>query len=163
MKKLVRIAFVVFCCFSLLACTSSNDKGSNDTNKEEETPISFNNTFTFDDLEITFKDDIQWHQISNQYSDHDGAEVFSISMTITNKKSENHGLNMFYFTQYGSKGTKLDSITAYFNDDVSWAGDMRPDATLETRMYVLYDGDGDYYIKFSNFSTTVEVLIPITK
>jgi len=71
---------------------------------------------------------------------------------------------MFSYSQYGSLGTKLDSIGSFFDGEVSFAGDMRSGATQETFMAFLYDGDGDYFVEFSKmFGDTLEVRIPARK
>ena len=127
--------------------------------------ITFGDTFEFDDLEITFYDAIEWVTVENQFSDHHGADVARVPMSITNMRDDTHGLNMFLFDIFGSNGTRLDNMSAWFtSDDVSFAGDMRSGATQNTYMHILYDGDGDYYVEFSQiFGPTTEVRLPIAR
>jgi len=125
-------------------------------------------TFKFDDLQITIGRTIEWVVLENRFSKHNGANVAKIPITIKNLKKETHGLNMFYVNYFGSKGTQLDKISTYFmEDDVLWAGDMRSGATLRSYMHILYDGNGDYYVEFDNWSWSsknkVEVKITIKK
>ena len=125
---------------------------------------TFGDVVEFDDLEITFIDDVAWSTIDNEFSDINGAVVFFAPIVVKNMKNETHGLSLFYYTQYGSKGTGLDNVGFYFDGEVAFAGDMRPGATQETFMSFLYDGDGDYYVEFSElFGDTVEVKLPIKK
>ena len=118
----------------------------------------------FDDLEIVFGLETTWTYIDNQFSDHYMSEVFLLPMYIKNLKDSTHGLNMFDYTQYGSKGTKLDRVGAYFDGEVTFAGKMRSGATLETFMAFLYDGNGDYFVEFSKlFGDTVEFGINVDR
>ena len=125
---------------------------------------SYGDLIEFDDLEIVFGSEITWTAVSNRYSDKDGLDVFLVPVTVKNIKGETYGLNMFYYTQYGSQGTKLDSVGFYFDGEISSAGDMRSGATQESVMAFLYDGDGDYYVEFSTlFGSAIEVRLPIEK
>ena len=177
MKKLL---LLVLCCilalFTLVGCDESDttdstvgvtENATEPTEAAEEpasAAISFGDTFTFDDLDITFLNDVTWSSVDNQFSDHDGDAVFLVPLTITNNSDETTGLNMFSYSQYGPDGTQIDSVSAYFMDeDVDFAGDMRPGATQESKMAFLYVGDGDYVIEFGIFGTSVEVILPITK
>lgn len=125
---------------------------------------TFGDLFEFDDLEMVFGENITWTVLSNQFSEKNGMDVFLVPLTIKNVKNETHSLNMFYYTQYGSHGTKLDSIGSYFDNEVGSAGSMRSGASQDVVMAFLYDGDGDYYVEFSQFSgDKIEVMIPINK
>lgn len=139
----------------------SNSKTEKKADTKEE--YTFGSSFEFDDLEITLGSNFSMITLDNQLSDLDGNNVIKLPIKVKNLSDETHGLNMFYFKFYGSKGTELDSVSAYFDDDVSWSGEMRPDSELETNMHILYDGDGDYYIELDNYSTKIEVKLPITK
>lgn len=124
--------------------------------------LTYGDTFEFDGLEITFGTDIKSATLVNQFSDLDGSDVIVVPMTIKNTSNETHGLNMFYYSIYGSSGTSAKDVSAYFDNDVAYAGDMRSGASLETYMHILYDGDGDYYVEFSQFfGDTIEVKLPI--
>ena len=125
---------------------------------------TFGDVFEFDDIEIVFSPDIAWSTVNNQFSDKNGMDVFLIRVTIKNIKDETHGLNMFYYTQFGSQGTKLDGIGHYFDNEIGSAGDMRSGASQDVSMAFLYDGDGDYYVEFSTmFGKAIEVKLPIKK
>lgn len=138
------------------------------TDTGEKTDITFGDPFIFDNLEITFIDEIEWTTVDNQFSEQYGKDVFSVKITIKNLTNETHGLASYSYDQYGSKGLKLSIISGYFsNDDVSYAGNFRAGATLESKMYFLYDGDGDYWIEFHlwsyNNDKKTEVRLPISK
>ena len=128
------------------------------------TTPTYGDTITFDDLEITFNDDVTWTVLNNKFSDNDGAIVFLVPIMVKNLKSESHNLNMFYYKQYGVYGTQLNDLSMYFDGDIAFAGDMRSGAKTDAHMTFLYDGDGDYYVEFATFlSDTVEVRLPIKK
>lgn len=129
----------------------------------EKDEMTFGSTFEFDGVQIQMGDTYEWVVVENQFADSNGADAIKLPITVTNLSDETHGLNMFYFTVYGSAGTKLDNISAYFDNDISWEGEMRSGATLEAYMHILYDGDGDYYIEFDNYSEKIEVKLPIAK
>ena len=131
---------------------------SKDPNRE----LTFGDLVEFDDLEIVFGNEIIWSKIENSYSDHNDEDVFLVPITVKNTKNETYGLNMFAYTQFGSKGTTLDSIGYYFDDEVDSMGTMRPGALKDSYMAFLYDGDGDYYLEFDAFfGDKVEVALPI--
>ena len=146
------------------------EQGNVETKTEDPIPTdtvnetSFGNPITFDDLEISFGDTVTWTAVENQFSDKNGMPVFLVPITVKNVKGETHGLNMFYYAQYGSKGTTLDGVGSYFDKEISYAGKIRPGATLESFMAFLYDGDGDYYVEFSKlFGEKTEVKLPIKR
>lgn len=52
---------------------------------------------------------------------------------------------MFYYDLFGSKGTKLDGVSSYFDNNID------------------YDGDGKYSIDFDNYSQEVSLKFDIIK
>ena len=70
---------------------------------------------------------------------------------------------MFYYSLFGSQGTELDGVSAYFDDTVDYAGDLRSGASYTKYLYFLYDGNGTYAIEFNNWSDKVELEFEITK
>lgn len=120
-------------------------------------------TFKFDDLEITIGTEIGWSTLENQFSDLNGSDVVRVPVTVKNIGQETHGLNMFYYTMYGSKGTELPIVGTYFDDSTTEAGNMRPGGSQNAYFYMLYDGDGDYFIEFDDYETELEVKIPVAK
>ncbi|MCL2606841.1 MAG: hypothetical protein FWD93_06150 [Coriobacteriia bacterium] len=176
MKKYLMLLLAILLAISvsmLVACDEAEPSNNADTTEAsandagDEEPIaaiSFGDTFTFDDLEITFGDDITWETLENQFSDLDGDDVFLVPITITNTSDETHGLNMFFYTQFGPDGNNLDTTSAFFDGDVAFAGDMRTGATQESFMSFHYVGDGDYVVEFNAlFGDTTEVILPISK
>jgi hypothetical protein len=125
--------------------------------------FTLGDTFVFDSLEITFGADYKWIVWENSFSDLNGSDVVGVPITVKNLKDETHGLSMFKYTIYGSNGTKSAGGSFYIDDNIDIAGDMRSGATQEAFMYILYDGDGDYYIEFDDWRNKIEVRIPIEK
>ena len=122
-------------------------------------PLSIPDAFTLGDtfefsgssgnVEITLGTDISWMEVTNQWSQHFGATVFSVPISITNIGSESGGLNPFDFNMFGSDGLSLDSVGSSFDTDITWEGNMRPGATQTGSLYFLYVGDGQYAIDFA--------------
>jgi hypothetical protein len=140
-----------------------------DTDEEEDTSTDtgvygFDDTFTFDDLEITFGSDYTFTTISNQYSDYYGKDIVRVPVTVTNKSTETHGLNMFHYNIYGTSGSKTNNVSTWFSDDsLDYAGDLRSGASYTKYIYFVYDADGTYVFEFDNYSEEVEVELEITK
>ena len=152
--------------------TSNNNVNENNvvqqtetTNKQENKNVySLGETFTFDDLEITLGTDYSFVTLENQFSEHNGADVVKVPITVKNLKEETHSLNMFYISEFGSQGTELDDVSSYFSEDcVEFAGELRSGASYTKYLYFLYDGNGEYEVTFENFSTEIKVDFNITK
>lgn len=135
-------------------------KDDTDQNTDEYT---FDQPFTFGDLEITISSNYTWTKVDNQFSEHNGADVIEIPITIVNKGNETSGLNMVFYSLFGSTGTELEDLSFYFDNNVVLAGEIRPGATQNSYLHFLYDGDGKYYIEFDNYVDEVEVALPIKK
>lgn len=129
---------------------------------EVEAVPTLGSTIEFDGLEIAFGKEYRTTTIDNQFSDYAGETIIEVPIALTNNSGETKGLNMFYIKVFGPKGTELDNVTAYFQDsDVSWAGEMRNGASMETAFHFPYEGDGTYYIALDKFNEKLEVEIPI--
>lgn len=121
------------------------------------------NSIVFDNLEISIdKSKVYSTMIDNQFSDLDGSNVVALPLNITNLSSETNSINMFYLKSFGSKGTELENVYYYFDDGKDIFKDIRSGATLNATYYMLYDGDGTYYLSFNSFSESKEIPINIT-
>lgn len=140
-----------------------NNQNDNNINNFEKKSYGFNETFEFDGLEITINENYLFDTVKNRYSDYNNRTAVKLPITVKNISSETHGLNMFYYDIYGSQGTEAEGLDAYFDDTISYSGDLRSGASYTKYMYFLYDGDGTYAIEFDNYSEKVEVEITITK
>ena len=133
--------------------------------KQEEGKKSYTlgETFKFDDLEITLGKNYSFDKVDNQFSDDHQKDVLKLPVTVKNLKDETHGLNMFFYSFFGSKGTKANSSGFYFDDSIDSAGDLRPGATQESNFYVIFDGSGKYTVEFSNFLDKITVEFDVKK
>jgi hypothetical protein len=130
---------------------------------QEPSNLTLGSTFTFDGFQLTFGTKIGWDKISNQFSEQNGKDAFYIPVTVTNNTGKTSSLNMFYYKVFSPSGLQLETISAYFKNTLEFLGDMRNGAKAEARLYVLYDGNGDYYVSFDNWTEKLEVKVPIAK
>ncbi len=158
LKKLTTFLTIILSIVLITGCTNT-DNNSQDKSKT----YGLNETFTFDDLEITIKDDITFTKVENEFSEYNDQTVVKLPITVKNLKSETHGLNMFYYKAYGANGTQLDSITSYFDDSLDFAGDLRSGASYTKYLYLLYDADGKYSLEFNNWSSKIIVEFNVSK
>ena len=142
---------------------SGNSETTTTASKKNE--YGFNETFKFDDLEITIGDGYTFTTVKNQFSEHNNQTTIKLPVTVKNPTSDTKGLNMFYYKVYGSKGTEVSTLDAYFDSKTSltYGGDLRSGAGQTYYLYVQYDGDGLYAIEFNNYSEKVTAEFNITK
>lgn len=183
MKKIIlSFLFTIVALFGMTGCESdsvqnaTNGNGYNNSsndNKESDVKITepansskthkLGETFTFDDLELTLDTTYSFVTLKNRYSEHNGKSVIKLGVTVKNLASEKNHLNMYYFDLFGSQGTELDGVAAYFDNTIDYAGDLKPGASYKTYFYILYDGDGKYSIDFDNYSEETSVEFDIKK
>jgi len=131
--------------------------------------ITFGDMFIFDGVEITIHDGVQMHKVENSFADEYDTDVFSVPITIKNISGETHSLSAYNMYFYSPAGIAIDKIHFYFDDDFSRKGDMRSGATLESKMFIMYKGDGDYWIEFKTYDSKtfepikLEVRLPIAR
>jgi hypothetical protein len=127
-------------------------------------PLTFEETVLVEGFEITFHQDITFAVIDNKYSENHGKTVARVPVTIKNVWSKADGLSMLYYTIYGSNGVQLDRVHYYFDDGDNLHANLRLGAQMEAAFYLLYDGDGDYYVSFDfAWGDPIEVVLPISK
>jgi hypothetical protein len=117
------------------------------------------------EVEISFGTNISWTTVDNTWSQHHGAIVFSVPISVTNIGTETAGLNLFDFSLFGADGLQLSSVSS-MDGDIAWEGNMRPGATQEGYLHFLYVGDGQYAIEFAaglGFGDSQEVMFDITR
>jgi len=180
MNKLIKILFVFIFCISLIGCSSKENNNETtladqqelqeEVEQEEEQEeadknmitVSYGESFIFDDMEITFQNEISWHTIENQYSDINGAETFAVAITVTNKKNEANYLKISEFRQYDPNGELQDPMALL--NDLSWASELNSGETLEAQIQFIYEGNGEYTIMFNDgWGNGVIALLPISK
>lgn len=118
-----------------------------------EPSLTFGDRFQFNGssglIEIGLGTDVFWGEIDNSWSNHYGATVFGIPITVRNVSFGTGGLNPFDLTVFGSSGLILESVGTFFDHDIALAGVMRAGASQTGLLYFLYDGDGEYVVEFS--------------
>ena len=125
---------------------------------------AFGKTVVFDDLELTFGKKVKFVKLKNQFSEYNGKKVIQLSCHVKNIGDKKNMLNIFYIKIFGSKGTEIDELGAYFEKKgIFYAGELRPGAETDVAFYFPYDGDGKYSIVFDNWTSEVEVGFDIKK
>lgn len=140
-----------------------DNKNIINTRSNNDSDYTLGDTFTFDGLEITLDKEYTFVTVNNQYSEYNNKDVVKIGANVKNISDEKNYLNMFYYSLFGSKGTKLSRITAYFDESIDYAGKLKPGASYYKYFYILYDGDGEYSIDFDNYSDEIEVEFNVIK
>ena len=158
---LLASTFALSGCFDGGSSHGGSDEGGGG-NVPSKTTFTLGETFRFDDLDLTFSTEYSCLKIKNSYSDYNGSRVIGLPVTVKNQGSEKNSLNPFLYTQYGSKGTRLNTVGSYFDDDVDWAGDLLPGASYTKSMYFLYDGDGEYKVFFETFKQELTLSFNVT-
>ena len=138
------------------------------TDTPEPTPdanksLSFGDTFTYDGFEITVGDKIVWDKVDNPFADTNGKDVFGIELTVKNVGDSTARLSFMSYTLFGTSGSRLDDINAYFDKTLDDIGELRSGGAGTGTLYFLYENDGDYYIEFGIFETEYEIKIPVKK
>lgn len=122
-----------------------------------------NQTFVFDGLEIKLSSEYAFTTIDNQFSEYYGKPVIVIPATITNISNETKYLYSGDVKLFGTAGTSLDSVHRLIDGGGDLFNDLRKGATAKGNFYLLYDGDGDYYLEFRDYDFTLEIKYPVKK
>ena len=164
---LVMIILVVFVLFVAFGGNETNENSKSSSSITTGTlstkSYGLGDTMTFDGLELTFDSTYSFATIVNQFSDYNGRLVVKLGVNVKNISNEKNHLNIFYYDLFGSQGIELDSISAYFDDSIDHAGDLKANASYKTYFYILYDGNGNYSIDFNNHSQEMSVEFKVTK
>ncbi len=132
---------------------------------EQSVPLdsgSAENTLVFDDMEITVSmEEIYLTKDEQRSSDYFEQPIVVVPMLVKNCSEEAKSLNHFYVKYYGAQGKEMDMLYFDFDDGMDIYTSLRPGASIEGNFYMVYDGDGDYYISFYNFSEKKEIAIPV--
>lgn len=162
MKKIVLILFIVlFSCVLFTGCGITDAIKDIDDNKNG--TYGLGDTFTFDKLEITIGNKIEFTTCDNEFSDYYEKDVIKIAATIKNLKDSAHCLNMFDYEYVKPNGSEANSVDTYFDDAVGWnAGNLQTGASYTKGFYIAYEGDGKYAITFDNYSQEITVEFDVT-
>lgn len=120
------------------------------------------NVLVFDNMEMTISmENIYLTKIENEHNDLYGQPIVAVPMTVKNCGDETNSLNHFFAHYYGAQGKEMDMLYFDFDDGMDIYTSLRPGASIEGNFYMVYDGDGDYYIRFNNFSEDKEIAVPV--
>ena len=136
---------------------------SNQSKTNDKQSYTLGETFNFDNLELTIDPSYSFDVVSNDLSDIDGSTVVKLPILIKNISKDPNCLNMFFYSVFGSKGIKVDSASAYFNDSADFAYELSSGEEYTKYLYFVYDGDGTYKIEFDNLSEKIDVSFEINK
>lgn len=167
MKKLLIVSALLMC---ITGCTKI-EKSSSEVTAEPpiETAVAeatgFDQTVVVAGFELTFGSEATIELIENQYSTHHGKEVVAIPVHLKNKSGESGSFNMFLYKSYGPSGSEQEKLAIAVNkeDALGMDGDLRDQAEKESKLYLQYEGDGDYFIEFNDFKVKQEVKFEIKK
>lgn len=144
--------------------TESSQTEESERSEEKNDELTFDEPFEFDGFELTISSDIEWSSVKNPFSENNGADVILVPIHIKNISGETKSFNMFYLTLFGSSGVELENVDAYFDNTLGYgSSSLRDGVETDSILALLYDGDGDYYIEFSDFFDKLEVKLPISK
>lgn len=129
---------------------------------------SFGDSFDFDSssakVNISIGNNYSFDVIDNHYSEYYKKTVIKIPATIKNIDTKTDILNMYNVQMYNINGNRSPrEIYNYFDDGEILYTQMRPGAKVSGYFYILYEGDGTYYIEFSSGNDNIEVELAITK
>lgn len=133
------------------------------SNQESETENeNTSNSIIFNGMEITPKTESASLVLDEkEYSDHYQEKVIVYPLVIKNVGNETNSLNHYFAHYYGSQGKEMDMLYFDFDDGFDIYTSLRPGASIEGNFYMLYDGNGDYYIRFSDFSEVKEICVTV--
>ncbi len=155
------ILFLIILFNSMSSSDSTNKQDSNSNNNAENAENNNDNkkdnnyelgeTFEYSDLEITIGPDYSFDTVDNEFSEYHNQTAVKMPITIKNIGDESNSLNMFSYNIYGPQGTEVKKLSSYFDDDIDFAGELRPEASYTKYLYFLYEDNGIYEIDFDNF------------
>ena len=114
-------------------------------------------TIDFMGLEITLSQDVGFTRFRTGSSDErDGAYVFYIPVTVSNKSDSSRGLEYWNVRVFLPDGTEISTLDLAFNqafeeNNIFRMGDIQPGATKSGNIYLFYHQDGDHVLEFYYF------------
>jgi hypothetical protein len=129
--------------------------------------LTFGDTFTFGDLEITVGDWFELVENEDAYlEDLTGDTLIRIPMTVKNTSGSTVNLySELSYVVFGAGDSEVDDINYYMDDSLSNVGRLRRNGTVDTYFYIPYDGDTDYVIEFYDDWEEIylELIIPVNE
>lgn len=142
---------------------ASLKKDSNDNEVKGKT-VSLNETFEYEDFEITIGNGITFPKNDNQYDKDYGKTLIRVPVTIKNIKNEtNSTASLITEMIYPNGDVGYDGYSYYFDDSIVKLSDLKQRETKTVYLYYLYTGDGTYTIRFNNLKNNIDVVFNVKK
>ena len=125
---------------------------------------TFGNDIVLGSFVLTFDDNIQWTTVTDEASQHYGAEVFRIPVSVMNISHITHNPNTIDFYSLVGPTGMIDNLSQYFMDyDMAGVGGIAMGATTNAYIHFLYQGSGLYYMLFDFGDWEMPVRFPISR
>lgn len=131
--------------------------------EDDEDTIGFNEKFIFDDLVISFGSEYEFVSVENTITGVNETQAIKIPITITNIGNKSSKLSPLVYEVYTPFNKTAKNINAYFEDNIDSAQELKEGESYTKYIYVLYDGDGAYKIKFTNQNKEIIIKLEISK
>ncbi len=128
----------------------------------QETQVA-ENSVTFGQFQISLvpNAELKIDTLNHESAKHNGETVVGVPVLVKNISKETAELNHLDIALYGAKGIELDRVHYYFDDGDRAFTSLRPGAEIDGYIYLLYDGNGEYYLSFDSPSP-IEICVPIS-
>ncbi len=142
--------------------SSLKEKVKEEIEKSEDV-IGFDEKFVFDDLVISFGSEYEFVPVENTITGVNETQAIKIPITITNIGNKSSKLSPLVYEVYTPFNKTAKNINAYFEDNIDSAQELKAGESYTKYIYVLYDGDGGYKIKFNNQNKEIITKLEISK
>ncbi len=142
-------------------CDNEDENDIKDDETIENQVYAFNETFSFDNYEISINDDYSFEVIDNEYSDYNGKTVVKLPITIKNNYIEARIFDIYSYDIYSFQDRIVDNASSYFEESIDHGSILEPNETYLRYFYFIYEGDGEYIVKFEKGNEHILVEIKI--
>ena len=131
--------------------------------KEESKTVNAGEAFEFSNMQITIGTDYTFVNLNSSDSEKNGMILVKLPITVKNLSDEENHLNMFYSNIYDPSDKRLTKESTYFDDTIDYADDLEKGESYTKYYYFEYTMDGTYKAKFNNYTSQIDVNVPIKK
>lgn len=118
-------------------------------------------TFKQFQISLVLNAELKIDTVNHKSDKHNGETVVGIPVLVKNISKETAELNYMDIALYGAKGIELDRVHYYFDDGDRAFTSLRPGAEIDGYIYLLYDGNGEYYLSF-DAPSPIEICVPVS-
>lgn len=137
------------------------------TQSDADSAVISGTTFLAEDMSITLsadRDSYNWVQASAPGDTiWDGRWCVGVPATITNTSSTDQSITTSVYAKFNPNYNLQDDPAPYFTDDVTNLGTIAAGQTVQSMIYFVYDGDGDYYLAMDEDGSTVFAQVTIAQ